>query len=236
MVGLLTGLSDRKPVKNYHMSIRKKLKRCRGVSETVACTNGHPLVDIKAATQTEMFQPHVIIPIRNFATAFPASLVDKNIAYHGASGQGTSDEWRAIRDEHLESAFESWKELILWWKHADYYNVTLYLPFEDVFRRENGPKLVGQLSNVLRQRGGFESATSQHDFECIRYKVYKDEWHRQQTLMTYIPTYTKQQQEWMMVEMKKFQSSEQVVSNDPILVALLERYIGQIANSTPLDK
>jgi hypothetical protein len=236
MIGLLTGLSDRKPVKNYHVSMRNRLKRCRGLSETVACTQGHPLVPIGPEKQVENFQPHVIVPVRNFATAFPASFTDKNIAYHAAKGQSAVAEWRTMRDQYLQSSFESWKELILWWKHAEYYRVALYLPFEDVFRREYGAgtEIVKRLSGVLQNDAGFESATSQRDFECVWYQVYKDEWHRQQSLMEYIPPYTHQQQQWMMEGLREFQSNEKV-SDDPVLVALLDRYVNQIARYTPLD-
>lgn len=235
MIGLLTGL-PRKPVKNYHMSIRGKLKRCKGMSETVACTQGHPLIDIKPHEQTQNFQPHVIMPIRNFATAFPASLTDKNIAYHQGTKQTTIDEWRSTRDEHMKGSFESWKTMILWWKQAEYYQIALYLPFEDVFWRENGSgaEIVKELSDVLRTKGGFESTNSHDDLKCIWYRIYKDEWHRQQSIMEYIPPYTQEQQQWMMDEMKKFQSHDQV-SDDPELVALLDRYIAQIAQFTPLD-
>jgi hypothetical protein len=237
MIGLLTGLADNKPVKNYHMSVRNRLKRCHGISETVACTQGHPIINVKAETQTKNFQPHVVMPIRNFVSAFPASITDKNIAYHQATKQAPPAEWRATRNEHLKESFEAWKGMVLWWKHAEYYRVALYLPFEDVFKRDGGTTgtdLVKRVSDVLQNKAGFEAATSHDDLECIWYRIYKEEWHRQQSIMEYIPTYTQDQKQWMIDEMKQFQADGRV-SDDPVLVALLDRYIAQIVHFTPLD-
>jgi hypothetical protein len=51
----LTGLPS--ATKNYHMSVRNgKLKRCHGITETAACSMGHPFVPVQPEGQTENFQ------------------------------------------------------------------------------------------------------------------------------------------------------------------------------------
>lgn len=74
--------------KNYHMSIRNKLKRCHATNTpTAVCTNGHPLTSIGPDKQTKNFHSKVIMVLRNFLTAHPAMMQDKAFAYHGAKNK-----------------------------------------------------------------------------------------------------------------------------------------------------
>ena len=146
----LTGRTDDKypkinPVKNYHMSIRNKLRRCKGVSETILCTQGHPLVPVEPHKQTSNFQRPVILPIRNIASAFHTSLNDKAVAYHGSKG-GQIDyrHWIETRDQYVNGTVTSWIALIHYWlgtstttaseknDNNTYYHIGLFLPWEDL--------------------------------------------------------------------------------------------------------
>jgi hypothetical protein len=233
LIGKLTGLTN-KPVKNYHMSMRKRLKRCHGVSETVACTQGHPIVPINPETQTENFQPKAIVFVRNFATAFPASLTDKNIAYHNADKQHTVSQYETIRDEWFQQTFGSWSSLLNWWRTSKAYDVALYVPFEDLMtiQRNTARSVLQQLGMVL-QEGGLEVASADEDLDCIWYTTIKEEWSRQQSIMDYIPTYTPTQQEWMVSQMQQLiqnvsQPSHKESSSDASLVGILERYLDEM--------
>jgi hypothetical protein len=135
------------PVKNYHMSIKNKLKRCKGVSETVLCTQGHPIVPVEPHKQTANFQPSVILPIRNIATAFPNSLNDKAVAYHNSGGgQIQREDWISTRDTYLNGTVMSWIDVVQHWlgitstsdgstvgkEKNTYYHVGLFVPWEDL--------------------------------------------------------------------------------------------------------
>jgi len=153
-----------KPVKDYHTSMRNKLKRCQGISETIGCTNGHPMVPVKPLDQTRIFRPEVIIAIRNPATAIPAFFTYKNIAYHKGSKQYSEDEWNSVRDSFFESTLLSYFDIIKFWRGAHnkndynndkqkhYYRTVIYVPFEDIVTTDiiKGTTVVRNLTNVLR--------------------------------------------------------------------------------------
>jgi hypothetical protein len=237
LIGKLTGLTNT-PVKNYHMSIRKRLKRCHGISETVGCTQGHPIVPIQPETKTESFQPKAIVFVRNFVSAFPASLTDKNIAYHNAAGQNTVAEYTKLRDEWVQPTFDSWKNLLEWWSTSSAYDVAMYVPFEDLVttHREKGRMIVEKLSIVL-QEGGFEVASSPEDLDCIWYTTIREEWIRQQSIMNYIPRYTAKQRGWIMSQLRQYiqeVTQRGAKSSDTALVAVLNRYLHALEADAPL--
>jgi hypothetical protein len=231
LISKLTGLTET-PVKNYHMSIRKRLKRCHGISETVGCTQGHPIVPIQPETRRESFQPKVIVFLRNFASAFPASLTDKNIAYHNAETQNTVAEYTKLRDQWVESTFESWKNLLDWWSTTSAYDVAIYVPFEDLMTtsRDTGRVVLEKLAMVL-QEGGFEVASSPEDLDCIWYTTIREEWTRQQSIMNYIPMYTAKQKGWFVSQLQQYIqeiSQRGAKSSDTELVAIIKRYLDAI--------
>jgi hypothetical protein len=240
LIGQLTGLANNKPVKNYHMSMKKRLKRCHGVSETVACTQGHPITPIQPETQTQNFQPRAIVFVRNFATAFPASVTDKNIAYHNAKTQNTVPEYRKLRDEWMEPTFTSWARLLDWWRTSEAYDVAMYVPFEDLMttNREAARTILQQLATTLKE-GGFETASSNEDLDCIWYTTIREEWTRQQAIMDYIPMYTSAQKEWMEVQLQQYIqliSSSSQNGGDASLITLLNRYLGDVKSHLLLEQ
>lgn len=279
LVERLTGHVDdqfHRPVKNYHMSIRNgRLKRCKGISETVLCTQGHPIVPVEPMKQTDNFQSTVIVPIRNPAVAFPVSVTDKAIAYHGLTGQVPEKEWLSTRDSYLEGSVEAWKNLIQYWQGGNnndkddnsYYHVGLFVPWEDLMdvpssssssisrssvediQNGRGPKVVQRLARTL-QKAGFDVTTSVEDTTCIWYQVVQHEWQRQQddVRMSYLPSYTTDQQKQMVDVLRQFQREEEarVVQvegggggegdeSKQALLGLLNRYIDQIQNHLRLD-
>ncbi len=229
LIDALTGLSQ--ATKNYHMSIKGgKLRRCYGISETAACTQGHPYVHVGPELQTSNFQPSVIFAIRNFMTAFPASHTDKNMAYHGAKGQAPEEQWRKVRDQYVESSMESWRSVIRWWRTAEYYKIVLYLPFEWLLYPTKGPGLVQQLANNY-QKAGFEVA-SPEDIPCIWYEVASKEWKRQEELNLYTPGYTKEQQIFILNQL-----DEQIeeIKDDTTLTSILLDYKKEVMHNTKFD-
>ena len=230
LIDTITGLKQ--GTKNYHMSMKGgKLRRCKGISETAACTQGHPYVPVGPESQTANFQPWVVFAIRNFATAFPASHTDKNIAYHNAKGQASEEEWRKVRDQYLESSMESWRAMIRWWQTAEYYQIALYLPFEWLLSPTKGPGVVQELARVY-ERAGFQVAPS-NDIPCIWYQVASQEWQRQEALYEYIPGYTLEQRNFIV---RQFEEQINETSHDPTLTSLLEEYKVDVLRNTILDQ
>jgi hypothetical protein len=229
LINSVTGLGNG-GTKNYHMSMRNRLRRCKGMSETAACSQGHPYVPVGPEKQTANFATSVIFVLRNFATAFPASHTDKGMAYHSAKGQAPEDQWRMVRDQHLKGAFKTWKEMILWWKQADYYQIALYVPFEHLLDPTMGPTLVQRLADPF-QSAGFDVAPAP-DLPCLWYQAVKPEWARQHALMEYVPGYTKEQRDFLLQELQDFQKQ---VQGDDDLVAILKEYFAEIRDHTRLD-
>lgn len=246
-----------KPVKDYHMSMKNALRRCVGVSETIGCLNNHPAVDVSPQTQTEVFRPEIIMPIRNPATAIPELFTNKHIAYHSGTKQGDVESWRVMRDQFLESTFISWMDIIRHWRgtnsangdESSYYRTQLYVPFEDIVGSDpaKGAAIVEQLSNLLSgteeglsnsERGFFETTKSKNDYECLWYRIAKQEWEREQQIIgDYIPAYTDTQKNMMVQNLTAF--AEEIEAGlqkedgvhgvkDSALAPLLRRYAYQI--------
>jgi hypothetical protein len=190
--------------------MRNKLKRCIGVSETVGCTMGHPLVQVSLDQLHDKFQPSVIFGIRNFITAFPSWMTDKNIAYHKADGQNPPEGWTSLRDSYLESTFESWKSMIQYWALLDqekgYYKLGFLLQYENImtFDKAVAVRQIHDLSKFLNEVGGYDVTLDTDDMECIWYTTFKEEWTRQQSIMGYVPPYTARQLEWIQQQIEQF--------------------------------
>ena len=229
LIDSMTG--SKSSTKNYHMSVRNKLRRCKGMSETVACSQGHPYVSINIEDQTENFQRQVIFVMRNFITAFPASHTDKGIAYHNAKGQAPEDEWNKVRDEYISTAFQSWADMIHWWRKTSSYDVGLYVSYERLMDdSEVGLDTVRQLHQLISD-GGFDVAPSQ-DIPCLWAKAVRDmKIHEQKVSSEYQPGYTRKQQQFLLDEYEKL---IQQVSDDIKLVSILKEHVVEIRDKTRL--
>jgi len=207
-----------------------RLKRCYGISETAACSQGHPYVPVNPETQTNNFQSPVIFVIRNVAYEFPATMTDKAMAYHGGAGQISQENWKNARSEWLEGSITAWKDMIRWWKNADYYQIVLYLPFEHMLDAERGPKLVARLADVYRS-AGFDVAP-EADLPCLWYQSVYKEWERQSKLTSYVPAYTESQKNLLVNEMA---SLIEEFAKDHALSSILKEYYQEIRDNLKVD-
>jgi len=236
-----------KPVKDYHVSMKDRLKHCSGISETVGCTTNHPLVTVKTERNKRDFHSETIVSLRNPATVIPASFAYKNIAYHDATKQHSIEKWREMRDLYWRGSLENWIELINFWRgtpdESSNYFTTVYVAFEDIVTTDasRGIAKIKELSDAVsgRKKGGktkkgfFDTTISDDDYKCLWYKTAKNEWERQQTIIgDYIPPYTQHQKDEMVDDLKIFANE---IESDPFrgnldvaLVSLLRRYILQI--------
>lgn len=230
LIDSMTGSTS--STKNYHMSVRNKLRRCYGITETVACSQGHPFVKINLEEQTENFQHEIIFVIRNFLTAFPASHTDKAIAYHGAKGQASEEEWNTVRDGYITGAFQNWVDMIHWWRKTSSYDIGMYVSLERLMDDSQiGLDTVQQLHQLLTD-GGFDDIIPKQDLPCLWYKsVQEMKIHQQRVSSTYQPGYTKQQQQFLLDEFEKL---IQQVSDDQNLVSILNEYVFEIRNKIRL--
>ncbi|MGK3752939.1 MAG: hypothetical protein ACI8RD_005246 [Bacillariaceae sp.] len=147
-----------------YIAMRNRLKRCQGISETIGCTNGHPMVPTNAVDHPKNFRPEVIVTIRNPATAIPAFFTYKNIAYHKATKQCSEDSWNNLRDDYFELTLESYFDILKFWRgtssnnnnndkqeQQQHYRTVMYVPFEDMVTSDiiKGTTIIRNLSNVL---------------------------------------------------------------------------------------
>ena len=232
---LIEAMTFPSAVKNYHSSIRNKLRRCRGISETVGCSQAHPYVDVQAEKQIKNFQSQVIFVLRNPATVFPASFDDKNIAYHHGH-RADENEWRRTRDQYLKTSIKSWREMLMWWLNSDFYRIALFVPYERLVNPETGPKLVSSLANEIK-KSGFEVAP-ENDISCIWYRVAKKEWQRQKEMMNYVPGYTREQQSYILKELKDLMQeiSSRGETKDDDLLSILKDYHAHVHDDLRLDQ
>ena len=232
LIDALTGLKA--GVKNYHMS-GPRLKRCKGPSETAACSNGHPSISaIGPEKQTSNFHSNVIFVIRNFHWAFPAMFYDKSMAYHSATTQVDENKWRENRDTWIEGSIKQWLDMPLWWINAtSYYNVALWVPFENLMDITEGPKIVEKLAIILKD-AQFTVPTITDDIHCIWYKVMKKEYNRQKSFYEYVPGYTIEQRRLILSEIKQFMKQHSNILNTkaPEFVTILQQYYDDITSPT----
>eukprot|EP00980_Cylindrotheca_fusiformis_P017630 scaffold5529_cov117-Cylindrotheca_fusiformis.AAC.7 len=215
-------------VKNYHSSMKNRLRRCKGLSETVGCSQG------KFIVKTQNFQRNVLFVIRNFKNAFPASYTDKNIAYHGHKGQAPENGWRNVRDQYIERAMEEWENMLSWWINAEYYKISLFVPYEKLLDNKTGPGVVEDLAEIL-QDSGFEVAPA-IDFPCIWYQAANKEMRRQKKLEEYVPGYTLEQQQFMLRKLTEFMQRLYKDPGNQLLISILKEYYDDIKSNTRLDQ
>ena len=219
--------------KNYHMSIKNKLKRCHAVNTpTAVCTNGHPMTAIGPQKQTSNFHRKVIMVVRNFYTAYPAFVQDKAFAYHGAKEQVPKEEWISSRDEWTKSSFETWKSFFVEWKTMnDYYDIGTYVVYEKLVNPDVGISVVERLAEQLKQ-AGLEIAPAEQ-IPCIWYQSVEPEYRRLESFYKYNPAYTPEQREYFITEMYKL--IQDMNGEDEELVLILQEYVEEIRSYMPID-
>lgn len=243
------------PVKDYHVSIKNRLKRCKGVSETVGCSSSHPMTPVGPETQKDQFRPEVILAIRNPAVVIPVMFANKNIAYHKATKQSPVEEWRENRNRYFGGALQNWIDIIKFWRgtaeESSYYHTVVYVPYEDLVTTiaSNGIAKIKELSDAISGRNSsnnenrnfFETSSSEQDYECLWYRSAKNDWeYQQQIIGDYIPAYTLVQRGTMVKKLIDFANEVEKEpfrgEQDAALVSLLHRYAIQIKTFVRLDQ
>jgi hypothetical protein len=244
------------PVKDYHVSIKNRLKRCKGVSETVGCSSSHPMTLVGPETQKDQFRPEVILAIRNPAVVIPVMFANKNIAYHEATKQSPVEEWRKTRDRYFGDTFQNWIDMIKFWRgtaeESSYYHTVIYVPYEDLVTTiaSNGIDKIKELSDAISGRNinsdnkngnFFETSSSEQDYECLWYRSAKNDWeYQQQIIGDYIPAYKLEQRDTMVKTLTAFADEVEKEpfreEQDAALVSLLRRYAIQIKTFVRLEQ
>ena len=220
IVDKLTGWSAGS--KNYHMSIRNKLRRCHAVNTpTAVCSNGHPLTAVGPQNQVNKFHRNYIMVVRNFITLFPAMMQDKAFAYHGAQKQVPNDEWKRFRDEWTKSSFATWKSFFSEWRGM-VYEKAMYVVYEKLLHPDTGIAHVQRLAGVLRE-AGLHVAPAE-DIPCIWYQAVAPEYRRLQEFYAYEPGYTEELQQFFRAQMEQLMA-ETKAAGDEELVAILTEYL-----------
>jgi hypothetical protein len=228
LINAVTGLAT--GTKSYHLS-SKILKRCKGRTETAACTNSHPATPITPEKQTANFHPKFMLVIRNFKTAFAANYYDKAIQYHGQKGQVAENDWREFRDDWFKKSIQAWKKIVFEWKKMDDYKIGMYIPYEKLLDVEEGPKITQRMADEFRAAGF--NVPPKEDIPCMWYQTVKDEWTMSKDFLKYIPGYTLQQRDLFLFELELFMKE---VADDAILVAILKDYYADTRDNTRIDK
>ena len=218
-------------VKFYHAS-SKTLKRCKGVDETVACSNSHPVVDINPDSRSEDFHDKYILILRNMATMFHTNFNEKQEAYHNAKGQTPVEDWRKFRDQWYKGVPEGYVSLIRTWKNLQHYDVGTYVQYEEMMDPKRGPQAMTRLANLL-QASGFDVAP-QEDLSCIWYQTIKPEYDRLKEYKQYTYGYTQEQVDFFVEGLTKFQE-EETIKDDKALASILQEYIHAIQENTYID-
>jgi hypothetical protein len=231
LVNMLTGWTSGS--KNYHMSIRNKLKRCHAVNTpTAVCTNAHPLVSVGPQNQAGNFNRNVIMVVRNFATAHEAMIQDKAFAYHGATEQMPVAEWQKMRDEWTKSSYASWKSFFTAWASMTDYKVVLYVQYERLMHPDSGIEVVMRLADALKQAGLQTAPPDQ--VPCIWYNAVVPEYQRLENFYKYEPAYTDELKVFLQAEVEQF--IHEIKGTDEELVAILQDYLFEIQHNLLMDK
>lgn len=152
LMQMLTGGAK---VLSWHMS-GSRMNHCVPrkkdvVNDVGICTTSHPTVPIHPETQTKQFDPHMILLVRQFRTAWPTHFYEKGIMYHEKEGQISEEEWRSFRDSWFNTT--GWKQSFVAWKQLNYYNISAYIPYEHMTDPVKGPEVVKKVAKVLQEAG-----------------------------------------------------------------------------------
>jgi len=157
-------------------------------------------------------------------TLIPAFYNEKQIKYHGLSGQVSEEEWREYRDENFESVLQDWSRVIHTWKDSQY-KVGLYLPFESLMDPLYGPELLTKYAKLL-QEADYQTTS---EIECTWYTTLGEEnivnyqLHGGYEFGDYVPGFREEQKERMVRELEDLM--EMYGRDDEDLVNILMVYL-----------
>jgi len=230
----LTGLDQ--GGKNYYAS-SKNLRHCFGTTETATCINVHPMVDMGKGLNkaSDKFYSEYIMAIRNPMTALPSYTNEKQIKYHGETGQMSEESWQNMRDEYMSVLIEEWKAFFRAWKTDSNYTTGMYLVYEDLHNIDEGPKAVKRLRNILHN-AGFVVAP-EVDVPCIWFNAIGEDqlqqYHEKKyDYNDYIPGYTEVQKQLLLTALSTLVDE---YGDDKELKIILEIYINTIKKEIRID-
>ena len=224
----------------YASSKASGLRKCFGPSETAACFNVHPVVDMGdyPDTQSDKFYNKIILGMRNPMFALPSFYNGKQIKYHGLCDgcQVSEDEWRPFRDEWLESMMDEWVKTVETWKKMTKYSVGMYLAQEHIWDPVRGPLVLQRLANLLKE-AGFTTPDDDEEIPCIWLKIMGGEeavkaHHGSPYEYPAIPGYTVPQREMMFEKLNDLAAKH---VNDTELVDVLREYQNDIRTKARID-
>jgi len=235
IINQLTGLGQ--GGKSYYAS-SKNLKKCFGPTETATCNNVHPLVDMAGGPdkKSDKFYPNYIMAIRNPMAAIPAFVNEKQIKYHGGTGQMGEAQWRIMRDEHIEGLMKEWQSFFRAWKKDSSYKTGMYIVYEDLYDVDEGPKALKRLRNILHEAGFI--VAPEVDIPCIWFNAIGEDELQQNHMVNYeyndyIPGYTNAQKQLLLTALSTLVDE---YKEDKELTSILQRYSNTIKQHTRIDE
>lgn len=150
----------------------------------------------------------------------------------------------------------NWINYIEEWKSASpYYNISLYIPYESMYSFYYGPKIIQQLIQIFENENFIipiivddnDNNDNKKEspitcLQCIWYhsitkerllKYYNATMNKYEFYSTYIPSYTKQQRNYMIEELKTYSDKYQI--SDKIFYDIIQQYVYDIEHYTRLD-
>lgn len=222
--------------KSFVASIRGQLKHCIGKGQSVTCLVSS---DVQPDAKIGTFHDKYILLVRNPMTGFPAGYNIKSQKYRGLAGQNSMEEWRSVRDQWGMSAVQSLTDVIVHWNATQYYDIGMYLVYEDLYRLDRSLQVMKNLRKFLLE-SGFQ-VVPEEELPCVWYNaIGKDT--IAQYLSTgyeygdYVPGYTLEQKNKMLMDMKQFRQTVVERNKDSELVAILDRYIKDMETNMVLDE
>ena len=245
---LITGITGLQAGgKSFYASSKSSgLKQCFGRSETAACFNVHPIVDMgdkHPETRSAKFYDKFIFGMRNPMLALPAFYNGKQIKYHGLCEgcQVAEDEWRPFRDEWLESMMDEWSNMVDTWTKMTKYTVGMYLAEEHLWDPVRGPMALQRFANLLTE-AGFATPDDEAEIPCIWLKImggeeavkahHESPYEYNKGIHGYMPGYTVQQREMMFEKLNDLATKH---VNDTELVDVLREYQNDIRTMARID-
>jgi len=191
---------------------------------------------------TSKFHDKAFLVLRNPLKAIP-SLCNYEYEYRQNAtethiSKAPLEEWRAWRDRNFAQRWDQWIELIRHWHqhniNNNIYNITVYLPFEQMTAPETGPGLLRDMARELRSAG----FTVRDKLECRWRKVVQVQATKKRRDTNneggyYVPAFTAEQQTIMLLGLGELIGEYELMA--PALVAILKNYREVMIENFPLD-
>lgn len=223
---------------------------CARPRQTVTCKTHYPFFNFKVPPRIEEtrrinpkaqdFHSNTFLLLRNPLQALPSlcnTLHEWRESAQTHTTKAPLEMWRNWRDGNFPKRWNQWMQLIRYWQNnnesgGSKYNVTVYLPYEEMTSPQTGPALMEAMADELRT-AGFAVQDNKH-LPCQWHKVVqvKATKKRQQDKV-FVPGFTRAQKETMVEGLREM--VEEFAVTAPRLAAILKGYEQKVAQNTPLD-